>query len=455
MDPVRLDSGGPAETAPAVSSAPGVADATLTPALPAPGVADATLTPALPAPGAVRCRHFGACGGCARQDLEYGAQLARKDTELREILGALIPGLKPIVPSPSPWYYRNKMEFAFGFERKPSFEGTAPGESPPKAPLPATHNVTLGLRRRGRFYGVVNLTECFLMCEAVPAVLDAVREWAGRNGLPPYHLRRHDGFLRYVVMREGKRTRQLMVILVTAPPPDESGFAAMLNGLGSSLRERGVSSLLWAVTDRQADLAVGAIRQVVFGEPRFAEELAGAKFSLSPYAFFQPHVEQAERLILRARELLGTGHEMLLDLYCGVGGLTITLANCAKRTIGIELDPTAVSDASRNAVLNGMKNCQFVAEDSLTFVRRFSNYSFLADRWAVVLDPPRAGMHPKMPAQILRVAPPVVLYVSCNPKKLAEDLSVLGSAYRVEEAVPYDFFPHTPHVEVLAKLVRR
>jgi 23S rRNA (uracil-5-)-methyltransferase RumA len=444
MDPARLDSGGPAETAPFVA----------------------------------RCRHFGVCGGCARQDLEYDVQLQRKEAELREILGARIPDLDPIVPSSSPWYYRNKMEFAFGFQRKPDAADTPSGEAAPamlapgasgarQAPallapaMPSASPVAIGLRRRGQFYGVVNLTECYLMSPAVPGVLAAVRDWADRHQLPPYHLRRHNGLLRYVVMREGKRTRELMVILVTAPPgtgpdsPDEAGFTAQLDELGGALKGQGVTSFLWAVTDRQADLAVGPIRRTLFGEPGFEENLAGVRFSLSPYAFFQPNVELAERLILQARGLLGTGWDMLLDLYCGVGGMTMTLSACAKRAIGIELEPAAVADATRNASLNGLVNCQFVAEDSLTFIRRFSNHSFLADRWPVVLDPPRSGMHPKMPAQIMRVAPPVIIYVSCNPKKLAEDLEVFSAAYRVEKATPYDFFPHTPHVEVLVKLVRK
>jgi len=456
MDSARLDSGGPAEPAPEANEACLDSFVRQAPVLPEPRVADATLAQASPALGIARCRHFGACGGCARQDLAYDVQLQRKEAELREVLGARIPDLDPIVPSPSPWYYRNKMEFAFGFQRKPDAADTPSGEA-----MPSASPVAIGLRRRGQFYGVVNLTECYLMSPAVPGVLAAVRDWADRHRLPPYHLRRHDGLLRYVVMREGKRTGQLMVILVTALPgsgpdsPGEAGFSAQLDELGVALKGLGVTSFLWAVTDRQADLAVGPVRRTVFGEPVFEENLAGVRFSLSPYAFFQPNVELAEHLILQARGLLGTGWDMLLDLYCGVGGMTMTLSSCAKRAIGIELEPAAVADAGRNAVLNGLTNCQFVAEDSLTFIRRFSNHSFLADRWPLVLDPPRSGMHPKMPAQIMRVAPPVIIYVSCNPKKLAEDLAVFSAAYRVEKATPFDFFPHTQHVEVLAKLVRK
>jgi 23S rRNA (uracil1939-C5)-methyltransferase len=372
----------------------------------------------------------------------YEEQVRMKESELRAVLGEHAAVLKPVVPSPSPWFYRNKMEFAFGFERAEQ-EGAPPA-------------VALGLRRKGRFYGVVNLQECFLMCEAVPRVLAAAREWATEHGLPPYHLRRHQGLLRYVVMREGKRTRDLLVILVTAKPPDEGAFIALLADLAARLREIGVSSFLWSVTDRQADLAVGEIRRVLMGKPGFTEKLAGVTFDLSPYAFFQPNVELAERLIERSRVLLGEGWEMLVDLYSGVGGLSLALAGGAKRVIGIELEAAAVADATRNAASNGLASrCRFVAEDALTFLRRFSDYSFLGDRWAVLLDPPRAGMHPKMAAQVLRVAPPVVLYVSCNARKLAEDLGILKHAYRVDEITPYDFFPHTPHVEALAKLTRK
>lgn len=391
---------------------------------------------------AARCKHFGWCGGCATQDQAYADQLAHKEAELRVVLGEHLAQLKPIVPCADPWYYRNKMEFAFGFERDPQAEeGAEPA-------------IAIGLRRKGRFYGVVNLEECFLMCEAAPRVLAAVRTWAAARGLPPYHLRRHQGLLRYVVMRQGKRTGELLVILVTAVPADRAAFEAALEDLGSALKPLGVTSLLWSVTDRQADLATGEIQKAVFGHPWFTERLAGVNFTLSPYAFFQPNVVMAERLIEQARGLLGTGWAHLVDLYCGVGGLTLALAGTAARATGIELDAHAVEDAGRNAAANGIANCRFVAEDSLTFLRRFSNFSFLADKWAAILDPPRSGMHPKMAAQILRVAPPVIIYVSCNPKKLAEDLRELKAAYRLVEATPYDFFPHTPHVEVLAKLVR-
>ncbi len=354
--------------------------------------------------------------------------------ELRTVLGPYADVLEPIVPSPSPWYYRNKMECAFGFDRD---------------------GVALGLRRKGRFYGVVTLEECFLMSEAVAPILAAARGWATAHALPPYHLRRHEGLLRYVTVREGKRTGQRLVILVTAPPTDEAAFTVALEDLGTRLKPLGVTSLLWSVTDRQADLAVGEIRRTVLGEPWFEERLSGCTFRLSPYAFFQPHVEMAERLADRARMMLGTGWPVLLDLYCGVGGLSLGLTGCAERIIGVELEAAAVADATANAARNGRSGVQFLAEDSLVFLRRFSNLSFMADKWAVLLDPPRAGMHPKMAAQLLRTAPPVMVYVSCNPKKLAEDLGQLSRDYRLETAIPFDFFPQTPHVEVLARLVRR
>jgi len=389
-----------------------------------------TATPA----SAARCRHFGACGGCARQDVEYPAQVAQKEADLREILGPFAAALRPAVPSPSPWFYRNKMEYAFGFEHG---------------------DLALGLRRRGRFYGVVNLEECFIMSEAAGSVIASTRGWAARNGLTPYHLRRHEGLLRYLTLREGKRTGNLLAILATTSPPDEGLFNRLLDELGGELREKGVTSFLWSVTERQADLAVGEVRRTVFGQDRFEEVMAGKRFSLSPYAFFQPNVVLAEKLIEHARSLLGSSWPVLLDLYCGVGGLTFPLSGAADRVIGVELDAAAVADAQKNAALNNVGNCQFVAEDSLSFIRRFSNYSFMADKWALLLDPPRAGMHPKMAAQIQRVAPPVIIYVSCSPRKLAEDLRFFSRDYQLEEATPYDFFPHTPHIEVLAKLARK
>jgi 23S rRNA (uracil1939-C5)-methyltransferase len=386
------------------------------------------------AASAARCRHFGICGGCSTQDLDYSVQVERKQSILNELLAPHSAKLRQVVAAPSPWFYRNKMEFAFGFK----------GEE-----------TALGLRRRGRFYGVVDLEECFLMSETVGDVLRTVRAWATEHELRPYHLRRHTGFLRYLVLREGKRTGERMAILVTASPEDESAFLPKLDELTGRLKALGATSFLWAVTERQADLAQGEIRGTLLGEPILRERMGGVDFLLSPYAFFQPNVEQTDRLIERAREHLGEGWPMLIDLYSGVGGLSLSLSAQAKRVIGVEMDPAATADAQRNASANGRGNCSFVAEDSRAFLRRFSNYSFMTDRWAVVLDPPRAGMHPKMPAQLLRVAPPLIIYVSCNPKKLAEDLAQLEKSYQAEEIIPYDFFPHTPHIEILAKLVRR
>ncbi len=386
-----------------------------------------------PPAGAARCRHFGRCGGCARQDLPYADQVARKHAELVTILGRHADVLGPVETGTSEWYYRNKMEFAFGF---------------------AGDELALGLRQKGKFFGVVNLEECFLMCDAAPAILAATRAWAVEHALAPYHLRRHQGLLRYLVLREGKRTGDRLAMIVTAAPPDEAAFTATLDDLAARLGRHGVTSLLWVVNDRQADVAVGEIRRVVTGRAWFEETLSGLSFKLSPYAFFQPNVELAERLGARAGEWLGSDWPVLVDLYCGVGGLSLPLAGRAQRVLGVELEEAAVRDAGENAARNKIGNAQFVAEDALTFLRRFSNYSFLADRWALILDPPRSGTHPKIPAQVLRLAPPVLIYVSCNPKKLAEDLEILTREYRLESAVPFDFFPHTGHVEVLAKLTR-
>jgi len=444
--------------------------------------------PALAAADAVppRCTHFGWCGGCSFQDVAYEAQVRVKEEQARALFHAYGDTLKPMVPCDDPWYYRNKMEFAFGFERttgRSSDPASAPGPTrlddagagggrssdpafasgkgnpenagPQAGGLPdGEKRVALGLRRKGRFYGVVNLAECFLMSEAAPRLVAAAREWAATSGFPPYHLRRHEGVLRYLVVREGKRTGDRLVLLVTATPKDEAVFTAALEDLAGRLKGAGATSFCWAVTDRQADLAVGEIRRTVFGSAGFEERMAGASFRLSPYAFFQPNVILAEKLIGRARELLGTGWPVVLDLYCGVGGVTVPLAGCAKRLIGVEMEPAAVTDAQANATLNGVSHANFIAEDTLTFLRRFTQYSFLRDRWAVILDPPRSGMHPRMPGQLLALAPPVIVYVSCNPKKLAEDLSALSRSYRVTEMVPYDFFPHTPHMEVLARLER-
>lgn len=370
-----------------------------------------------------------------RPGVPYEQQLQRK---MAAVTAALIPfevgELRPIVPAPERWFYRNKMEFAFGTL------GTEKG---------GEGELVLGLRREGRFDQVVPLEECLVLAPDAGQLLAEVRRWAIAEKLPAYNLRRHEGILRYLVVREGKRTHQRMVHLIGTPEL-KPYLPALIERLLPKLP--GVTTMLVSFTTRKSDVAVAEQTEILTGPGWIEERLDALHFRISPFAFFQTNTVGAEVLY----QLLGTWMPptpgVLLDLYAGTGGISLSLAGASDRVIGVELNAAAVQDAQRNAELNGIMNCEFVAEDVAVFLRRIALSKVPTQLSAVVVDPPRAGMHPKAAAALLELAPPCLLYVSCNPQALALDLQRFGGQYRVAMAQPIDLFPHTPHVEVVVRL---
>ncbi|MBI3291654.1 MAG: 23S rRNA (uracil(1939)-C(5))-methyltransferase RlmD [Elusimicrobia bacterium] len=380
----------------------------------------------------IQCQHFGVCGGCGWPGVPYEEQLERKMAAVTGVLAPFELGdLPPILPSPERWFYRNKMEFAFG---------TADG------------SLALGLRREGRFDQVVSLQECLVLSPDAPRLLETVRSWAEQEHIPPYDLRRHQGVLRYLIIREGKHTVQRMVHLIGTPE---------LQTHVPSLRERllpelpGVTTMLVGYTTRKSDVALAEHTELLSGPGWIEERLLTLQFRISPSAFFQTNTAGAELLYHTVAAWVPSRPGVLLDLYAGTGGMTLTLAGAADRVIGVESNAAAVQDAEQNAQLNGITNCEFVAEDVAVFLRRIALSQVLTQLSAVVVDPPRAGMHPKAMAALLELNPPCLVYVSCNPQALARDLQQLGVYYRITAVQPIDLFPHTPHVEVVLRLDHR
>jgi 23S rRNA (uracil1939-C5)-methyltransferase len=388
----------------------------------------------VPSPDRVEppCPYFGRCGGCRLQHLAYPAQLAFKEKQVRDCLtrlGGLPPfELRPIVPAPEPYGYRNKMEFTVA------------------EPGPA-----LGLHAAERYDVVLDIERCLLQSETMNALLDEVRRQARARGLSVWDQRTERGLLRFVTVREGRRTGEAMVNLVASTPDVEA-----LMPVADALKTRvpATASVLVNVNARKASVAIGTEEHLLLGRDHITESLGGVTFQVSANSFFQTNTVQAERLFALVAEACAlAGTETVLDLYSGTGAISLLLARRAGHVYGIELAAAAVADAVRNARANGIDNCTFLAGEVRHVLPSLMREGVRAS--VVVADPPRAGFHPKALAALGALAPALIVYVSCNPATLARDVGDLArQGYRLEWVQPVDMFPQTPHIEAVARLSR-
>ena len=380
---------------------------------------------------AAPCRHFGVCGGCRFQDLAYDVQVAEKERQVRDALVRIgrfaDPPLEPIVPAASQFGYRNKLEYSF-----------ASGPD----------GVELGFHRAGRWDEVVGIEECLLTTDLGNAVRLAVRGWAREEHLEPYDQKTGSGYLRHLVVREGRNTGQVLVVLVTAPGEQfEAGY------LVDVLRRfPEVRSVHWAINDTPAE-QTNLPTALLWGEDAIEEEILGLRFRVRPSAFLQTNTEMAATLYELARELASLkGDENVFDLYCGTGTIGLALASQARAVWGLEISEEAVACAIENAELNGIGNARFFAGNVGQTVEELREEA--GDPDVVVVDPPRAGLAGKALRRTGALGAPRIVYVSCNPTTLASDLQVLRDeyGYELESCRPVDMFPHTPHVESVSAL---
>lgn len=388
-----------------------------------------------------RCPHTEDCGGCTLQELSYSAQLRFKEEKVLSCFSKLDleKVWRPIVPSPEVFGYRNKMEFTFSRKRWiPRKEAKREGEVE-KGPA-------LGLHAPGRFDKVVDLKECHLISPRLQTVFQKAKSFLLSSRASIYSTRDHEGFLRFLILREGKNTGDLLVNLVTRTRKKEfmARFADYLASLG-------VTSVVNGVTSRLAQVSTAESLFVDFGKEYLEEQLGEFRFFISPYAFFQVNTKMAEKLF---QTLVEWGDwkstDRVVDCYAGSGTISIYLSPLVKEVVGLEVLPEAVSDARRNAERNRVLNCQFRVCDLAKEELNLFGFE------AAVLDPPRAGVHPRLLRRIGKSRGiRRVLYVSCNPKTMAEDIwGFLAYDFQVHWLCPFDMFPHTPHVECAALLVR-
>jgi len=380
------------------------------------------------------CAHYPACGGCRFQDLEYGAQLAQKHSQVRDafqrIAGIAEPPLEEIVPcEPEIFHYRNKLEYSF--------------TQTPSGPA-------LGFHKAGRWDEVLDIERCWLTTDLGNGLREAVREWAREEGLEAYSQADGSGYLRHLVVREGRNTGQALVQLVTAPGERfERGYLVDV-----VRRFPEVRSVHWSVNDTPAEVT-NLPTELLWGEEWIEEELCGLRFRVRPNAFLQTNTAMAERLYALAREAAQlTGGETVWDLYCGIGTIGLSLAADALTVWGIEVSEESVACALENAELNGVTNAAFFAGNVGQVVEELVARSGSPD--VVIVDPPRAGLAGKALRRLGEIGAPRIVYVSCNPTTLAGDVKTLRADYGYElmRARPVDMFPHTPHVECVALLER-
>ncbi|MGB3545112.1 23S rRNA (uracil(1939)-C(5))-methyltransferase RlmD [Rubrivirga sp.] len=402
-----------------------------------------------------RCEYFDACGGCKWQHVGYPDQLAMKAEQTLSALtraGLDLEGADVRPPlgaddrdgSGGTYFYRNKMEFSFSAQRWLTDWEIASGEE-------FDNDFALGLHVPGRFDKVLDLKACYLQSEWSARLVNRVRDFVKGQQWTPWHTREHRGYLRIMAVRTSAHTDDKMVNLVTTHHLPER-IKALAGFLKAEFPE--VTTFVNTINSGVAQTAFGEAVHTVFGPGVIRDKMGEHTFEIASNAFFQTNTVQAERLYAVAKEFANLKPaDVVYDLYCGAGTISLFVSDAVERVVGVELVEEAVQNARASARANGVTNCEFVAGDMLELFRpELIEEHGRPD--VLIVDPPRAGMHPKVVGQIAHLRPERIVYVSCNPHTQARDLAMLqeAAAYTIEAVQPVDMFPHTHHVESVVGL---
>lgn len=398
------------------------------------------------------CSYFGLCGGCTYLSLPYREQLQIKEEQVKKLLDSVLKAQENgylwegIKGSPKEYEYRNKMEFSFGDEYK-------------DGPL------SLGMHKRGSFYDVVHVDDCQIVDADYRLIITTVLDYFREQGTSYYHRMRHEGFLRHLLVRKASGTGEILVALVTTSQcpgsKDGGNIKSLVEGFKNALLEKEkagcftgkIAGILHITNDSLADVVKSDRTDILYGNDFFYEELLGLKFKISTFSFFQTNSYSAEVLYSTAREYVGDlsaqGKDgkapIVFDLYSGTGTIAQLMAPVADKVIGVEIVEEAVEAAKKNAELNHLDNCDFIAGDVLKVLDDIEEKPDL-----IILDPPRDGIHPKALPKIIDYDVDRIVYISCKPTSLVRDLEVfLENGYQVEKAVAVDQFPWTANVETV------
>ena len=398
------------------------------------------------------CEHQG-CGGCLYLGTPYEEQLNIKETLVRNLLDSagIVPGeFLGVKGSPVITAYRNKMDYTFGDEYKGG-------------------PITLGMHKYKSFMSIITTDRCLLVDDDFNRILSSVLSFAKSKGYTAYNKKSHQGFLRNLVLRRGVKTEEILINLVTTSETDlgATGFVEMINGLELRLCLKGV---LHTVYDGLADFVYCDELRVLYGEDYYMEKVLGLDFKINAFSFFQTNVPATESLYKTAISWIDIYKKRVLDLYCGAGVITLILLdeqrkltmgggaltedrlnNGSGSVTGVELSAEAVRDAKENASINNLNNCNFIQGDVLEVIDSMRE----DPPDVIVVDPPRVGIHPKALKKIMALGAKEIVYISCNPRSLADNLKTLSEVYEVLRVQPFDNFPFTKHVETIALLKHR
>lgn len=395
-----------------------------------------------------RCEHFTVCGGCRWQHLPYDFQLRSKRQQVVDALTRIakvrLPEIAPCIGSDDIWEYRNKMEYTFSNKCWLTYEQLASGEEFPDRDA-------AGFHIPGAFDKVLDIKKCHLQDDLGNRLRLFVKAYCKEHGLAFYDLRAQHGFIRTMMIRIASTGEVMVVIVVGEDNPDE--LNALLEAVKMQFPE--ITSLMYCVNTKVNDSLGDQTIELYSGQPFIEEEMEGLRFRVGPKSFYQTNSKQAYKLYSVVRDFARlTGSELVYDLYTGTGTIANFVSRKAAKVIGIEYVSEAIEDARVNSERNDIANTLFYAGD----MKDVLNDDFIATHGipdVMIVDPPRAGMHQDVVETILRAAPAVIVYVSCNPATQARDLALLDSEYEVEAVQPVDMFPHTQHVENVVRLVRR
>ncbi|NFH10510.1 23S rRNA (uracil(1939)-C(5))-methyltransferase RlmD [Clostridium botulinum] len=382
-----------------------------------------------------KCPHFGQCGGCSTQYIPYEKQLQIKEEQLlklfksKEIKGFDFLGVEK---SPEEYEYRNKMEFTFGDMEKGG-------------------DLTLGMHVKNRNFSIVTVDNCEIVDRDFRNILTTVVNYFNEKRLPKYRVMSHEGFLRNLVIRKAKNTGEILINIVTTSQM-EFDFKEIVDMLLKVECKGEIKGILHTINDTLSDVVQVDKLEILYGRDYIIEELLGLKFKIAPEAFFQTNSKGAEKLYSIVKDFLGdASSKVVFDLYCGTGTIGQIVAPKAKKVIGVELIEEAVKAANENAKLNGLNNCEFIAGDVAKVIKDVKQKPDI-----IILDPPRPGVHPVALEYVVKFEPKEIIYVSCNPKTLVDDLKYLiDNGYKLEKVKGMDMFPHTPHVETVVKLSKQ
>lgn len=401
-----------------------------------------------PSPNRVepKCQHFGICGGCKLQHIDYNTQLIFKQKQVKDNLERLgkieIPEIQEIIGSASIYEYRNKLDYTFCNKRWLLDDE-----------MDQEHDTLygLGFHLPGKFDRVLDIQKCHLQPEPSNAIRLEVKDYALKHGLTFYNVRAHEGFLRNLIIRNTNKNE--VMVLVQFGYDDKEVIQGLLNHLVKTFPQ--ITSLVYFINTKKNDTYSDLEVQSFFGPTYIQEEMEGLTFRVGAKSFYQTNSAQAYVLYKATRDLAElTGNEVVYDLYTGTGTIANFIAKYAKQVIGIEYVADAIEDAKVNSKINNIDNTLFYAGD----MKDVLNKEFIEQHErpdVIITDPPRAGMHEDVVKTLIFIGAPKIVYVSCNPATQARDLSMLDLDYEVTKIQPVDMFPHTAHVENIVLLKKR